>query len=68
MVTLIMSNQALGATFWGSRQSVDFRSGAFNSLKEKHLSAKGRIMIHELLARKNKRRNKRVRFSDDWWS
>ena len=49
------ANQALGATFTkGTGQSVDFRSGAFQLLKGKHLSAKGQIMIHELLARKNK--------------
>ena len=49
------ANQALGATFTkGTRQSVDFRSGAFQLLKGKHLSAKGQIMIHESLARKNK--------------
>lgn len=49
------ANQALGATFTkGTGQSVDFRSGAFQLLKGKHLSAKGQIMIHESLARKNK--------------
>ena len=49
------ANQALGATFTKETgQSVDFRSGAFQLLKGKHLSAKGQIMIHELLARKNK--------------
>lgn len=48
------ANQALGATFTkGTGQSVDFRSGAFQLLKGKHLSAKGQIMIHESLARKN---------------
>ena len=42
------ANQALGATFTkGPGQSVDFRSGAFQLLKGKHLSAKGQIMIHE---------------------
>ena len=49
------ANQALGATFTKETgQSVDFRSGAFQLLKGKHLSAKGQIMIHESLARKNK--------------
>ena len=49
------ANQALGATFTKETgQSVDFRSGAFQVLKGKHLSAKGQIMIHESLARKNK--------------
>ena len=49
------ANQALGATFTkGTGQSVDFRSGAFQLLKGKHLSAKGQIMIHESLARKIK--------------
>ena len=49
------ANQALGATFTkGTGQSVDFRSGAFQLLKGKHLSAKGQIMIHESLAMKNK--------------
>ncbi len=48
-------NQALGATFTKETgQSVDFRSGAFQLLKGKHISAKGQIMIHESLARKNK--------------
>ena len=49
------ANQALGATFTKETgQSVDFRSGAFQLLKGKHLSAKGQIMIHESLAMKNK--------------
>ena len=49
------ANQALGATFTkGTGQSVDFRSGAFQLLKGKHISAKRQIMIHESLARKNK--------------
>ena len=49
------ANQALGATFTkGTGESVDFRSGAFQLLKGKHLSAKRQIMIHESLARKNK--------------
>lgn len=48
-------NQALGATFTKeTAQSVDFRSGAFQLLKGKYISAKGQIMIHESLARKNK--------------
>ena len=50
-----MDNQALGATFTKeTAQSVDFRSGAFQLLKGKYISAKGQIMIHESLARKNK--------------
>ena len=49
------SNQALGATFTKETgQSVDFRSGAFQLIKGKHISAKRQIMIHESLARKNK--------------
>ena len=49
------ANQALGATFTkGTGQSVDFRSGAFQLIKGKHISAKRQIMIHESLARKNK--------------
>ena len=49
------ANQALGATFTKETgQSVDFRSGAFQLLKGKHISAKRQIMIHESLARKNK--------------
>ena len=48
-------NQALGATFTKeTAQSVDFRSGAFQLIKGKHISAKRQIMIHESLARKNK--------------
>lgn len=49
------ANQALGATFTKETgQSVDFRSGAFQLIKGKHISAKRQIMIHESLARKNK--------------
>ena len=49
------ANQALGATFTKETgQSVDFRSGAFQLIKGKHISAKRQILIHESLARKNK--------------
>lgn len=49
------ANQALGATFTkGTGESVDFRSGAFQLIKGKHISAKRQILIHESLARKNK--------------
>lgn len=45
----------MGATFTKETgQSVDFRSGAFQLIKGKHISAKRQIMIHESLARKNK--------------
>ncbi|MFR8937706.1 MAG: ABC transporter permease, partial [Streptococcus sp.] len=48
------ANQALATFTKETGQSVDFRSGAFQLIKGKHISAKGQIMIHESLARKNK--------------
>lgn len=51
------AKQALGAVFTQKTdQHLDFRSGSFQLVQGKHLSAKarGQILIHEELAKKNK--------------